>query len=702
MSSHPMSDHIKDNQMQPKRTFVSHAEAVRALIEKSNYTKGNQMQPKGTFASHAEAVRTLIEKSEIISFDIFDTLLIRPFINPTDVFLLIERRTGIKGFHDARILAERSAREKNYSISGTYEINLDQIYKEIRIPNFDKSSKDTIKQLEIKTEQEILKRSPYIGEIYDLAVSLGKKIIAVSDMYLPKDFLFDVLAENNLPVEQVFVSCEYGVSKHEGYLYEIVSKELDIEKSKILHFGDNFRSDYSAALDAGIVGYFVPSVTEQLYRDFRYNHSAISQLVQLSRADHSVDRNLFSSLIVAFIALFKVKNPEIHISHLFGAMYGGPLVTGFTTWMNVVMKIDKITHLRLATRDGYITQEIWNRLGFEDKTSILQSSRRLTLVPALYSNFDNEIITLLSTSTSCTLRENIEKLGIYKEEADELLKALAHCAPIDTALDTPEKISTALAALKECKPLWQKIAKREKEAYERYLKEEKFDPTKDVLVDCGWALSSQRRTELILNRQFKGYYVGTLEHAYMHENIRSFLFHHGQEKEWVRIAERGVELLELPFASTETQVSYFVETEEGVQSVRTHCQKQYDLLIENFVCGMQEEIRLFADFFKPYSTIITIKELRDSIFILFDSLVNNPSQYEYHELSSLPHSRELGASGFTTIGKYWITNHRNNMSQPPIINWKDYIRIGWASLRQEGILLTWTRVKRVIYRRFKL
>ena len=48
---------------------------------------------------------------KVVSFDLFDTLLIRPFARPTDLFRLMERFYDVPGFADRRIQAERDARK---------------------------------------------------------------------------------------------------------------------------------------------------------------------------------------------------------------------------------------------------------------------------------------------------------------------------------------------------------------------------------------------------------------------------------------------------------------------------------------------------------------------------------------------------------------------------------------------------------------
>ncbi|GAA9898206.1 hypothetical protein VN0781_01350 [Helicobacter pylori] len=45
-----------------------------------------------------DGAKSEILKYDVISFDIFDTLLLRPFIKPTDLFLYIETKYNIKVF----------------------------------------------------------------------------------------------------------------------------------------------------------------------------------------------------------------------------------------------------------------------------------------------------------------------------------------------------------------------------------------------------------------------------------------------------------------------------------------------------------------------------------------------------------------------------------------------------------------------------
>ena len=53
-----------------------------------------------------------IKDYDVISFDIFDTLIFRPFSSPTDVFYLIGEKFDFLDFKNLRVWAEWDARMK--------------------------------------------------------------------------------------------------------------------------------------------------------------------------------------------------------------------------------------------------------------------------------------------------------------------------------------------------------------------------------------------------------------------------------------------------------------------------------------------------------------------------------------------------------------------------------------------------------------
>ena len=94
-----------------------------------------------------------IDNHEIISFDIFDTLLFRPYLSFTDLYSYIEKVYNVKNFSKIRRTAEKKAR-KLLSTDNIEDISITDIYN--NIPNNLKYLKDI--ELNLEKHQTILNK----------------------------------------------------------------------------------------------------------------------------------------------------------------------------------------------------------------------------------------------------------------------------------------------------------------------------------------------------------------------------------------------------------------------------------------------------------------------------------------------------------------------------------------------------------------
>ena len=108
-------------------------------------------------------------EAEYISFDIFDTLVIRSCGKPDNVFRILGQRLGINSekFRQARISAEKKARK----LCNRSEISLSDIYM-----SFDCGIDidDVIKE-EVDTEKAVCIVNPDMMELYQVCQNNGKK-----------------------------------------------------------------------------------------------------------------------------------------------------------------------------------------------------------------------------------------------------------------------------------------------------------------------------------------------------------------------------------------------------------------------------------------------------------------------------------------------------------------------------------------------
>jgi HAD superfamily hydrolase (TIGR01549 family) len=206
-----------------------------------------------------------LEKYDVISLDIFDTLIYRPFSNPTDLFYLIGIELEYMDFTRVRMEAEEAARWKKHKKVGSFEVRLDEIWDELALRTGLDGRIGT--ETEIRFEKELCYANPDMLNVYKRLKALGKKIIYTSDMYLPAEALLDILKKSGYEREQLFLSCYENSNKYSGELFAKVKKTLG-ENLKYVHVGDNERSDVEKAKKAGFATCPVanPNKNSVLYR----------------------------------------------------------------------------------------------------------------------------------------------------------------------------------------------------------------------------------------------------------------------------------------------------------------------------------------------------------------------------------------------------------------------------------------------------
>ncbi len=204
----------------------------------------------------ASSIEALVKEKRVISFDVFDTLLARRIHEPADLFAFIEKTSAIPGFAGARVKAESLAR-KRFGTPQTPEVSLEEIYTVLgtMLPGLPFGPTD-----EIEAEAGFLFADPVLVRIVELARKHGKRVIAISDMYLGKEQIAGLLARNRILLDAVYSSCDHrreGLGKFNGRLFPHVAKQEGCLPADMVHFGDNRISDVKNAVECGIVGVLV-------------------------------------------------------------------------------------------------------------------------------------------------------------------------------------------------------------------------------------------------------------------------------------------------------------------------------------------------------------------------------------------------------------------------------------------------------------
>lgn len=302
-----------------------------------------------------------LAKYDIVSFDIFDTLILRPLGQPTDVFYLIGEKLGISNFKNIRAWAEWDARIKSDQKNGHMEITLKDIWKNL-YEDVGEQARDGM-QVEIDTELSLCYANPFMLEVWQELRRWGKDIIVVSDMYLPSDVLETMLKQNGfIGFKELYVSCEYGKNKASGTLFEKVKK--DYPDKSIVHVGDNPRSDYVMAKKAGFATMPYPNVNHNmlLYRPY-----------DMSYLVGSAYRGIVSNHLYNGLHTYSME-------YEYGYIYGGLFVLGYCRFIHEYCKNNAIDTLLFLSRDGDILKQAYDFLYPNENTHYVYWSRKAATI----------------------------------------------------------------------------------------------------------------------------------------------------------------------------------------------------------------------------------------------------------------------------------------------------------------------------------
>ncbi len=282
-----------------------------------------------------------IQHNDIISFDIFDTLIFRPFEKPQDLFTIIGCELKIHDFKNLRISAERTARE--ITLKPNRQIDIYDIYD--RLSLYVHLDKELGIETELKVEMDLCFANPYMKELFNILKYNKKTIIATSDMYLPKDILKQLLKNCGYDgFTEIFVSCDCKCGKHNGDLQRFVQQKMGIQY-KYVHIGDNFPVDVKASRDMGWTAIHYPNVND-IARELRPNEI------------NSLDSSIYKGIVNAYIHN-GLMNKNKYYQH--GFIYGGILVAGYCQWINAKAKEKGIDKLLFMARDGNILYKAYNK-----------------------------------------------------------------------------------------------------------------------------------------------------------------------------------------------------------------------------------------------------------------------------------------------------------------------------------------------------
>jgi predicted HAD superfamily hydrolase len=610
----------------------------------------------------------LLPEADVVSFDIFDTALVRLVDHPVDIFFHLESMPAFARFSFQRAIsrlrveAENRARALVYSILGSSEVNLLEIYQVFcDLNGISRDFAPGFMAAEEEVELRLCVPLPAIQQIYMAAAAAGKRVIFVSDMYHTHEFLVRLLHNIGYPVAErdLFLSSVARKAKQSGQLFPEVIAALGVPAQAILHFGDHPVSDYERAKDAGI-------------RAILHSHKASADQPRLVHSAAGLLRAGEDTRLAQQSHLRGMIRLTPHAAERrgrtgdfwwsLGYSAAGPMTVGFCQWLRQSLQVEGVEHAYFMLRDGHLFYETYRLLFADDpvvcKASTLESSRRAFLVPVIQTAPDFAVPSLLAGIGLRPLREYVERLDVdangFAAEA-----RLAGFESLDQDVN-PETDAVKLLKFIIQKPVLMALLDRckvEREPLLAYLQEQQVTrPGKIALVDVGWTGTIQKSLHLLLAKEapatkITGFYLATFEDA-LHSivpglQVRSWLAHRGDPVPVKNQIKSFLNLFEMVYTSTERSLLYFEKSRKASAGAVTAVRQAYDKSEEQMehLEAIHHGALAFAEDFKRLHAGRELPLLSSAIASEeFFRIIGNPTAEEALLLSTLVHCDNLGST----------------------------------------------------------
>ncbi len=242
-------------------------------------SKSNDFYDKNRAGFYAEQLIEYIEtycyleQIEVLSFDVFDTLLLRNSKYELERYLEMSQqfhdylisqgidRFSIWDIYAARLTAFRTCYRTVKPNCTVREGRLiDILTLMAKLLELELRFVDRLLKIELAYEVKNLRVNPVLDAFLQHPKMDDKKVIFVSDMYLSGEQIQYLVEKYHPEVAffKTYSSADFGLTKSSGFLYEKVINDLGIARKAILHFGDNFHSDVYKAKESGLQAIHLP------------------------------------------------------------------------------------------------------------------------------------------------------------------------------------------------------------------------------------------------------------------------------------------------------------------------------------------------------------------------------------------------------------------------------------------------------------
>ena len=503
----------------------------------------------------------LLAQGEIISFDVFDTLIMRYVAAPAQVNEIIRFKVeDLLGknfdFPKFRVRAEEIARQEKNS-----DVTLDEIYQSFsKLTKLDATTCKKIRELEISTEVKLSLPRVAVVDWFKKILSRGREVWLISDMYMQTPDLKRLLEKCGVEgYDKLLISCETGLRKDTAAIWDhLAEKNLSL-----VHVGDNETGDTQRPGDRKFVAYHLMSA---------FNLLTLTPFGKMLAESFDVKKSLYAGIFLGVILAKKFQSPfmlsrevvdrpgKIVLKNFRDLGYGffAPPILTFILWLIQSTRADGMQRIFFLARDGYFLRPL-----YELVTKLLN----VEPLPNEYFFASRRAVTVAS------VREISDVDDILKLSFEGTLKQFFKVR-FDLELGDDTKISLPDESFGLVKKFVARHAEKilehaaaERKNFEKYISDLGGSLDGVALVDMGYSGTIQFHLQRLAQKNFTGYYFAT--------NARN------------RFGETARERMRGCFAEDDDQLT----TESAVY--------RYHLLFESFLTAPDAQLQHFDAEGKP-------------------------------------------------------------------------------------------------------
>lgn len=561
----------------------------------------------------------ILEKADTVSFDIFDSLIRRDVPSPDGVHKLVEQeffaQTGreFPNYYLKRIQAEAAARTH----AADREITLQDIFREIESMN--KEDKELFMELEQKIEYGVCCADPDMKSIFEQALQAGKRVALTSDMYLPESAIQRILDKcGYCGYRKLYLSSSYGVTKASGQLYRHLLEGDKNSSKTIVHIGDNVKSDYFKAGQAGVKPILLRDCTNTL----RFH---------ASKRNESFDTACFRTFLKNHKPRGKDDQDELAVS--IGYEVLGPLLVGYCRWLKTQAERYNIKKIFFLSREGSLLKRAYEELypNQNETTAYLYVSRSALQVPLLlfcrdFHDMCNRVKPLMREHTLKAIGENCHLGNGYEEKLASL-----YLKPEDDIFHIPKTAQDEYFHLVQ--ELGQDYFSEQYALIVAYLSQEELYGAA-MLSDIGWHGTMQQALSEYCqdNASLHGCYIGCWNpsSSKIYEGLSrdGYLTTPGGDKEMELLLRFSCDIMETLLSNSEGSVTAYKTIENKVVPILR--ESELNSSNRKFIHQIQEYA---IDFLRDmnHSRIYSQVEIpKEFVLAGLRHLLRNPSLHTVH------------------------------------------------------------------------